>query len=75
MTLEEFIIQVILPKNKTELGLMLIDCLGLSYIALSEIDGLFSVFTHGVIAVSVAFGLFVKVHNFFKKPKNPNEEL
>lgn len=75
MTLEQFILDILIPKTKTELGLILIDALGISYLALSDIDGIFNVFTHGVIAASVSFGHFVKIHNFFKKPKNTNEKV
>ncbi len=74
MTLEQFVFDILLPKSKTEIGLVLIDLLGISYITVSDIDGLFNVYTHGVIAASVSFGLFLKVHAFFKNKKKDNYE-
>lgn len=74
MTLDQFLLDIIIPKTKTELGLMVLDLMGISYIALSDIDGFFNTLTHGVVAISVSFGLFVKIYSFFKK-NNKNEKV
>ena len=70
MSLEQLIDRAVEQTTPSGWTIMMMDMVGLFYLAASDLDSWLSVLTHALVAISMAFTVMLKYRKYYPKKNN-----